>query len=266
MRSLKKVGLLIVFICLLVPGSASADNLTCTGAVMLTADGTQYSSYSTGATLQDRWFRFVAQPNRSYAILEDNPNPSDVSNVYWSDAFTACTAGVPSGTLPASGITWTNLSDAEPVTWDLAGGAGRWSMMTRATGGTIWFSVKIEIAWSDFAVRIEDTTQINTFFSTYSGFNTFYRLANTTNQTLTVRLRMVNDAGTVVRDTTFAIAANRSAPTRNTTAGDLNIPANTGGFTMFTNNGAPNALALDGFLMQGTIVLPIKIVDARQRR
>jgi hypothetical protein len=35
---------------------------------------------------------------------------------------------------------------------------------------------------------------------------------------------------------------------------------------VFCHNGPTGALALDGFLMQGTIVLPIKIVDARQKR
>jgi hypothetical protein len=256
---MKKIALLVVLGCLILPSIAYGDNTTCDAATLLVPDGSPHDGAFTGT--ESRWFRFPARADRSYAIMVENMSAADwafLVTTYW--IYSNCTDGaLPTGSLISP------IASSEPASYDGITGAGRWALMT---GGsfTAFFKITGVAAGHQFCIRVEDTTQINTFFSTYSGFNTYYRLANTTNQTLTVRLKMVNDAGSVVKDTTFSISANRSAPTRNTTAGDLNIPANTGGFTLFMHNGPPGALALDGFLMQGTIVLPIKIVDARQRR
>jgi hypothetical protein len=263
---MKKIGLLGVLACLFLPALAFADNTTCAGATTLVPDGSPVDQVFT-AVSQSRWFQFAARADRSYAVMPVTTTPSDLGDVTFSPPQGDCVGGP----LPA-GMSFTNISLTEPVSFlntPCCSGAGRWAITTGAGTGTVFFRMDVFGAAAPgllYTIRLEDTTQINTFFSTFSGFNTFYRLANTSNQTLNVRLKMVNDAGATVKDITFTILPNRSAPTRNTTAGDLNIAPNTGGFTLFMHDGPPNALALDGFLMQGTIVLPIKIVDARQRR
>jgi hypothetical protein len=247
---------------LVASSAARADNTVCSGAITLTPDGAVQTGTMTGPTPL-RWFLFVAKADRSYSITIENRSPIDVADRVDLASVASDCAATP---LPA-GTQFNGIGNSEPSTIDEATGVGggRYGMLTVADS-----AVFIELAASGlgavFAIRVEDTTQVNTFFSTFSGFNTFYRFTNTTNNALTVRLKVVSDAGVVVKDTTFVIPPNRSAPTRNTTVGDLNVPVNTAGFTLFMHNGPPNALAADGFLSGNGVVLPLKIVDARQKR
>jgi hypothetical protein len=258
---MKKAALLIAVACFALPAAARADNTVCAGAIRLVPDGSSVTqSIAAAPAVPVRYFHFTAGADRSYALMLENPTPSDAQAlVDMIDLSVDCAGHI----LPVA-TTVVPSWNSDPVSLSPGGGAGRWSILS-GEASEIFFDV-IGSSGGQFVIRVEDTTQINTFFSTFSGFNTFYRLANTTAQPLTVRLKMINDAGTVVRAISFSILGSRSAPTRNTTASDLNIPANTGGFAIFTHDGPPGALALDGFLMQGTTVLPIKIVDARQRR
>jgi hypothetical protein len=258
---MKKVVLTAVLAGLAFPAIALADNTTCAAATLIVPDGNLHEGFF-GAANEHRWFRFATRADRSYAVMMENMSAPDWAPlINMSSVFPDCaSSALPAGT--SLSLPW----NGEPISSDDGfTGAGRWTLMT-ASAFTARFDLIGSAAGQQYSVRVEDTTQINTFFSTYSGFNTFYRFTNTINLTLTVRLKMVNDAGVTVVNTSFNILAGRSAPTRNTTASDLNVPANTGGFAIITHSGPPNALAADGFLMQGTTVLPIKIVDARQRR
>ena len=81
---------------------------------------------------------------------------------------------------------------------------------------------------------------------------------------------MPTDAGTIVVNDTFTVAANSTAPTRNTGPSDYNVPDNTAGQAIITYDGTPGAIQVDGFSgnfsVNPPIVLPIKIVPARQQR
>jgi hypothetical protein len=259
----KQIGLLIAVVCFAFPASARADNTACAGAVYVIPDGAVHPGTFTAAG-QQRWFTFEAKLNRSYVITVENMSPQDFMATVGSGSPTTDCAGT---LLTSTGAVVQSTWQSEPVNGLFSSGGMRWSVLTLADS-TVNFTATGGVAGGTFQVRVEDTTQINTFFSTFSGFNTFYRLANTSNQpTLTVWIKMISDANTTLKFIQISIPANRSYATMNTTAtGLLSIPANTAGFTLFCHDGPTGALALDGFLMQGTVVLPIKILDARQKR
>jgi hypothetical protein len=258
----KKIGLLIAVACLALPAIARADNTACAGAVYVIPDGAVHTGTFT-ALGQQRWFTFEAKADRSYVINVENMLPTDIQTLVAFGGLASDCAGT---TLLGTGAIMTKRWQAEPVNGTPTTGGDRWGMIT-AVDTTINIPVLAGVVGGSFQFRVEETTQINTFFSTFSGFNTFYRLSNTTGATINIKIRMVNDAGTLVKVTVFGLVGNRSAQTLNTTAtGVLAIPANTAGFATFTHDGPVGALALDGFLMQGTVVLPIKILDARQKR
>jgi hypothetical protein len=260
---MKRIGLVIAIACFAFPAIARADNTACAGAIYVIPDGSVHSGTFT-APGQQRWFTFEAKGTRSYVITVENMTPQDIMPVVGSSTPTTDCAG----TLVSSlGSIVTSSWATEPVNGAASNGGMRWSILN-LVDTTVNFPAVLGVAGGAFQVRVEDTTQINTFFSTFSGFNTFYRLANTSNQpTLTVWIKMISDANTTLKFIQISILANRSYATMNTTAtGLLSIPANTAGFTLFCHDGPTGALALDGFLMQGTVVLPIKILDARQKR
>ena len=115
-----------------------------------------------------------------------------------------------------------------------------------------------------------ETTLTSPLFTTFSGFQTFYRFNNPTNQAVSVTLKLIDDTNAVVGNTTFTVAANSTAPTRNTGPTDLNLAPNTAGQAIITHDGNPGAIQVDGFSGNFSIsppsVIPIKIVAARQQR
>jgi hypothetical protein len=250
-----------VIAALLASTTARADNTACAGAIILVPDG----SPKTGTLLaaaEKRWFRFVAKADRSYAVMLDNLSPADGPGPVLGLEIPSVSCG--GTTLFIHGIT-----DTEPAGHDGTNGSGRYALKISADTN-VFFSVfsipSAAAAGAQFSIRVQDTTQINTFFSTFSGYNTFYRFTNTTNTTASVTLKLVSDGGAVVATSTFTVQPNSSAPTRNTSAGDLNVPPNTAGFAVITHDVTPNGVAADAFLSNGTSVLPLKIVDARQGR
>ncbi len=173
-------------------------------------------------------------------------------------------------------VTFTN--DIEPFSNTGTGmsqfGAVRLSL-TAANNTEVFFFVNTGIATApgDFRVRVEETTLFNPLWSTFGGFETFYRFQNATNSACSVTLRMVNDAGTVVANSTQPIPANSTAPTVFTgpmAQGGLNLANDQAGGATITHNCPPGAIQVDGFTgrfdLAAPVVLPIKIQTARQMR
>ena len=259
MRFVRFVAILagaLALLCL-VPFTAAADNTTCDNATWITPDGSVLEG--TFAAQEFRWFRFTGKTDRSYALMNEFPNPDGTTGGGITPPEGPC-----GSTVVAAGGTVTSTTFQEPTAYANTA-PGRYSIKV-AANQTVYFGIFGPAAGMQYRIRVEDTTQINTFFSTYSGFNTFYRFTNTTNQSVSVTLKLVSDAGTVVASETFTVSANRAAPTRNTSAADLNVPANTAGFAVITHLGTPGAIAADAFLSGTGGVLPLRIVNARQPR
>lgn len=120
----------------------------------------------------------------------------------------------------------------------------------------------------NYSFSASETTLFNPLWSTFGGFETFYRFQNTTNSSCSVTLTLKNDAGTTVATATIAISAGSTAPTRNTGPTDLVVADNQAGQGLIVHDCPPGAIQADGFLGNFTggqnVVLPIKIVAARE--
>ncbi len=247
--------------------SARADNNTSCGyAEYLVPDGSTHEDNSGGPY---RWYRFRTSPDRSYSIVTENISSGGYLRVTLSTPISGSCDGTP--------LTVTDTSQAEPetLTVDRNGtrsGSERFSFKS-SLPTDVYFNVQAVLSfnsgdWSRFfRVRVEETTLFNPMFHTYYGFEAVYRLVNTTNQDVSVTLKLINDAGSTVAAATFTVGANGSA-TRSTGASDLNVPDNTIGQGIITHDGPPGAILADGF-MSSTLtgaLLPIKITSARQQR
>jgi len=124
-------------------------------------------------------------------------------------------------------------------------------------------------ATSEYSIQLFDTTLLSPFFSTFSGFETFYRLVNTTNASISGTLTLFDGNGNVLVATNVTIPAGGSSPTIFTgpaAQGGLNIADNQAGPARFSHNGPPGGILIDGFLgnFSGTpSVLPIKFERAQ---
>jgi len=122
-----------------------------------------------------------------------------------------------------------------------------------------------------FTLVLVETTLFNPLWSTFGGFETFYRFQNSTNASCNITLRMMNDAGTQVANTTFPIPANSTVPTvftGPTAQGGLNLANDQAGQAVITHDCPPGAIQVDGFTgrfdLAAPVVLPIRIQAARE--
>jgi len=242
---------------------AQADNTACTGAIFLVPDGSPHEGMF-AVNLEQRWYRAVVKVNRSYVIVVENLSPTDTSGfVAISSLLGGSCMGTTLPTAPGS--------TTEPVSADSGVGAIRLAF-TVNSNAAVFFPLDGTMG-TKFRVRVEETTLFNPLWSTFGGFETFYRFQNSTNSACSVTLRMVNDAGTVVANSTQPIPANSTAPTVFTgpmAQGGLNLANDQAGGATITHNCPPGAIQVDGFTgrfdLAAPVVLPIKIQTARQMR
>ncbi len=253
-----------VVACLFMPAVAHADNTTCSGGIFLSADGSPYTGTS-GAADTKYWFILLTQPYRSYAVMTDDDSPSDVSSVTWSSPYTACDAGVPSGTVGAAGMTLTNITSFEPSAWGTSpqAGAGRWSLKTGATGGPVYFAVTVSGASSRFKIRVEDTTLFSNWFYSGGDYNAFTLLRNTTSSSVNVAIRWRNGSGTILATDTHTLPANGSYY-RNGSDFAAVDSANSGTVEI-THDGTPDAVVASTTVMSATTGLSFDAPFLRRR-
>jgi hypothetical protein len=248
----------------LLPAVARGDNTACAGSWPLVPDGDAQQGTFTAAS-QARWFRFAVRPNRSYAVLLEHGSPFDVQPQICSTGRIAgsCLSG------PTPSFVDRSIQEPAESTTNIVTRFGY-----KAISATdVFFSANQcggGTTPQDFRVRVVETTLTSPLFTTFNGFETFYRFNNPTNQNVSVTLTLIDDSGVQVASTTFTVNANSTAATRNTGPTDLNLADNTAGQAYITYDGLPGAIQVDGFSgnfsVNPPIVLPIKIVPARQQR
>lgn len=120
---------------------------------------------------------------------------------------------------------------------------------------------------SEYTIEAFDTTLVSPFFSTFSGFETFYRILNTSSVAISGTLTLFDASGNVLVTTNVDIPAGGSSPTiftGPTAQGGLNVADDKAGPARFTHNGPPGGILIDGFLgnfsVNPPVVLPIKFV------
>src|SRR5574341_2415293 len=249
---------LLLLVCAL---GAQAQSVDCNSPTSVAPDGRTLSGSIPAVTTF--WFSVAARGTSSYAAEANYPTAAD-------SAFPALDAFAPTDVQPgcsgSSTLSPRNIMQFDPVIPN-----GNRVSVTAATAMTILVSVTNSTMQArDFTVRVAETTLFNPLWSTFGGFETFYRLQNTTRDSLNVTLRLINDAGTTVATHNQMLAANSTAPTIFTGPGPapgLGVPDNQAGQAILTHDGPPGALQVDGFLGLFTatpVVLPIKIVPARE--
>jgi len=249
---------LFLFVCAV---GAQAQSVDCNSPTSVAPDGRTLSGSIPAVTTF--WFSVAARGTSSYAAEANYPTAAD-------SAFPGLDAFAPGDVQPACSGT-SSLSPRNIRLFDPTLPNGNRVSVTAASAMTILVSVtNSTMQPRDFTVRVAETTLFNPLWSTFGGFETFYRLQNTTRDSLTVTLRLINDAGTTVATHNQPLAANSTAPTLFTGPGPapgLGVTDNQAGQAILTHDGPPGALQVDGFLGLFTatpVVLPIKIVPARE--
>jgi hypothetical protein len=239
---------------LFLPAAAYAEGGSCNFPTVIVPDGRIIESTIPDGT--NFWYLFDTTPGRSFSIEFKDPLEA------WGN-FPGALAVFQTGTC-STVITPRDTVDVAP---SIPNTARRVSITT--TAFRQWFTLANSSGGTrPYTVSVSETTLYSPLWSTFGGFETFYRFQNTTNASCEVNLRLVNDAGTQVAGSTFSIPANRTAPTRNTGPGDLNIADSQAGQAIITHDCPPGAIQVDGFLgnfgVFPPVVLPIKIVAARE--
>ncbi len=170
----------------------------------------------------------------------------------------------------------TNTSVIQPqvffqgIATDIRGGI-RVNFTIPSTGGYAFDFQHFAGGTATVTAVLVETTLFSPLWSTFGGFETFYRFQNTSNGVCNVTLRMVNDAGMQVANTTFPILHNSTVPTvftGPTAQGGLNLANDQAGQAIITHNCPPGAIQVDGFTgrfdLATPVVLPIKIQTARE--
>lgn len=264
------VGILaVVLFFSIFPGVASAQipitpGTSCFGPKDIPADGRLHSFTLGGMT--SVWFTFQGRANHSYSI-----------DVYVTDQ-----TGQPNGltilnTTDACGAASTLTTQATTTTLPSLSQFGDGSVGFRRTfiapnSGEYRVNVdhSIDSASHPTIISVSETTLFNPLWSTFSNFETFYRIQNTVNSTCNVKLTLRNDANAVVATTVQSVQAGRTLATINTGPGPfpgLGVANNQAGGATIAHDCPPGGVQVDGFLgiFTGTpIVLPIKIVPARE--
>jgi hypothetical protein len=249
MRQAKNV-LAPVCLALSLASAGYADNDVCSGAIVLVPDGSaSVGTLAAAAPGVTRWFRFVGKAHRSYAVMLENlTSPSQQSEIAAADMTASC--GGPSlNPRPDTDF-------IEPVSISCLGsasfcGAARTALKTAGDTDVFFPVIQInEVHGAQFRVRVEETTQFNPFWSTSSGFETYYAIQNTTNDDCSVTLDLRTQAnGTPAggaSSATFTLAANTST-TRHTGAGDLNLANSQVGQATVTHDCPPGAIQVDAY-------------------
>jgi hypothetical protein len=116
---------------------------------------------------------------------------------------------------------------------------------------------------AQYEIQVFDTTLLSPFFSTFSNFESFYRILNTTNATINGTLTFSDSSGNTLATQSVMISAGGTAPTINTGPTGLNIPDNQAGPVRFSHDGPAGGILIDAFLgnfgVFPPVVLPLKI-------
>jgi hypothetical protein len=265
-----RTAVLSVFL-LVSAAAAGADNSTCPNANLLVPDGgAQTGDIAAAPASGLRYFRFVAKANRSYAVMLENlSSPDEQAEIAVAVVTDSC-AGAP---LP--------INDAadffEPVSYDSTAGVGAARVALKSPGNaTLFFAVNGHInaaGASQFRVRVVETTLLSALWSTAGGFQTVYRVYNTTTNggtcSVTLDLRRDNDtpAAGGSSSVTFTLGANRSV-SRDTGAGDMALAGGQTGHATLTHDCPPGAIQVEAYMtgLGGLRLLPVHFAPARQQR
>jgi len=281
-----KLVLVVGLVMFLLPAMAFAGSACATPTEVPASGGsTDFDFIAAGGK---NFYEVNVKPNRSYSIevLQDYDDlNTDLTTTVFSDTVIYdALPGIPvfePEPVPTDGETAApkrrsgSTKAAEPA---IPNNGFRGSFITGAAVANP--SYRIQVVHGNAAgtgryirVSVAETTLFSPLYTTFSGFNTFYRVYNTTSQSISGTLTAVGPTGAAAgTPVTLTVAPYSSSLTiytgvtvPNADLG-LTISANNAGPAFFVHNGPPAGILIDGFSSNGTAVLPIKFVSVREIR
>ena len=258
------VGLTVLMALALFPQFVSAQ---CDFHAMV-PDGRISPTFTINSGTNDMAFFFLGRAGRSYSVEVQR-----VTREHFDGTLSANWGGVNVNCPVADIAGLRNTGTIEPAPQPNGFGLFRGSFTAPSNAFYMIRVGNTSATSAQVRASISDTTLFNPLWSTFSGFETFYRIQNTTNASCMVTLNLTNDAGALVGGSprTVTVAANSTFTTLHTGPGAfppaMAVADNLAGGATFTHDCPPGAIQIDGFLgnFAGTpIVLPIKIVSARE--
>ena len=251
-----------IFASLAVPG-LFAESPDCTAPVIIIPDGR--ITTSTFPQLSTYWYGIYAQAGHSYAVEFEPPADNFVSPV--KIQFTGLGVFGPNDFLQlchgTSSVAVTQNSGYAPVILKNGNGAGRRISFTAQSAGLhLIFAVNGGTTGA-YTFRAVDTTLFNLRWSTWGGYSDQWSFMNVSDMPISGTLTIYDGSYQVVTAVQFSIppgaqAYRFSGPT------DLKLPWNVGGYAIFSNNGPPNAIIADAYMISpsGSVVTYTKFQSA----
>jgi hypothetical protein len=143
------------------------------------------------------------------------------------------------------------VSDVTSVDPDLSGGFSDRVSGIQGSNQTVYISVANPDQNNSYTyyIRVTDTTQYNSRWSTYSGYDTQWGFTNTTSSEIDGTLTVLNIDGTTLATIPLKLPANLFT---NTTALGNSVPVNHSGDAVFTYTGPAGAIIPDAVLINKT--------------
>jgi hypothetical protein len=246
-----KVRLVVLAALLTIPGLLFAGT-SCATPTVVPADG-RIVDFDFVAQSGDNFYQVDVTAGHSYSIelrqdYDDLQSVNDLATQVFGVGDGTCST--PLAVAPAPGSAVRDTTAIDPV---LPANSFRVSTTASSTG-----TMRVKVHNNNgstgryISVVVADTTMFSPLYTTFSGFNTFYRFFNTTNQAVRGTLKLLNTDGSVLVTNTFTVSAGASSETVYTgvpapPAIGLSVPASRSGPAFFTHDGPPGAIMIDGF-------------------
>lgn len=244
------VGLLAL---LFLPLFSYAEGTSCGFPTVIVPEGRiMESTIPNGTTF---WFLFDTQSGLSHSIEIKDPLEA------WNNAFLGTLVVFPTGSCTGADPSGSTVN----ITPEIPSSGRRVSLTSTATRQ--WFTFTNNTgATRPYTISVTETTQFSPRWSTFGGFFTSWGFQNTTNATINGNLRGITGAGTEVANATFAIPSG-VVVFRDTRSTDLNLAPDQAGSVIFTHDGPPGAVRVDGFMLTvaADIVVPVQFGPRRGR-
>ena len=268
-----KLRIAVLAMLLTVPGFLFAGT-TCATPTIVPADG-RIVDFDFVAQSGDNFYQVDVSQGHSYSIevrqdYDDKQSPNDLVTQLFGTGDATCATPLTMSSAAGSAVRDTTAIDP-----GLPSNSFRVST-TASASGTLRIRVHNNNATTGryISISVADTTQFSPLYTTFSGFNTFYRVFNTSSQPISATIKVFSPTGTQLGTTTVTVNALNSSPTIFTgpTGGGnigLNIAANNAGPAILTHDGPPGSVLVDGFsgsFGSSVAVLPITFRPVREKQ
>jgi hypothetical protein len=246
-----KLRLIVLAALFVLPGQMFAGT-SCATPTVVPADG-RIVDFDFVAQSGDNFYQFDVTQGHSYSIevrqdYDDKQAVNDLQTELFAVGNATC-----AGALTPNAAAGSAVRDTVGVDPVLPANSFRVSTVAGSTG-----TMRVKVHNNNgstgryISVVVADTTQFSPLYTTFGGFNTFYRLFNTSGQPVSATLKLFNPAGAQIGSTTVTVAANASTPTIFTGPNGggnigLGVAGDNAGPATLTHDGPPGAILVDGF-------------------